>query len=398
MNKLNTVMTVASISLLVGMLGCTAPTKLVETGDYDEALELAYQRLAGKENKKEEWVRAVEAGFAKANQRDEAEIARLTQYGRAEDWERIYQLYRQIDRRQQRLQPLLPLVSKEGYRAEFDLINTAPGEQEAREQAANFLYTRAEARLADTRRTGDKQLARRAYDDLERIKVYFQTYRQLEVLLREAQELGTTLILVETRNLAPVVLPQGLEQELLGSSFRDLNTDWRVFHGQRQAEVAYDFTIRLVLQELVVSPEQLRERAYVDQKEIEDGFDYVLDERGNVRKDTAGNDIKIPRKVTIAAQVLQVQQLKQAALRGRLELVDGRRGTVIETRPVAAESVFEHFAATFQGDKRALSEVSRKQIGNQPAPFPPDATMLLEAARRLRPQVIDYLRRSAFTS
>jgi hypothetical protein len=98
--------------------------------------------------------------------------------------------------------------------------------------------------------------------------------------------------------------------------------------------------------------------------------------------------------VKIQAFINEVYQNKVAAVRGRLTFFDYRTNSFLETRPLNAESVFENYAATFRGDQRAISDQSRQRIGNRPLPFPDNATMLLEAARRLRPMIIDNLKRS----
>jgi len=379
---------------MVLIVGCVSPNKLVETGNYDAALSVAINRLAGKDKKKEIYVRALETAFSKVTYSDLDEIDRLKRNGRPEDWPQIYDLYMRLRRRQQQIQPLLPLVSKEGYQAQFSLTQTADLEQEAKEKSAEFFYTRAQNQLEQARKYGDKTAARRAYDDFNRTSTYFDNYRDRTALMREAEFLGTTFILVNVENRAPVILPAGLEQELLSISFRDLNDRWRVFHAARQNDLNYDFKITMELQDLFVSPEAVKEREYIDQKEVQDGFNYVLDAKGNVRKDTAGNDIKVPRMVKIQAFVNEVYQNKVAAVRGRLTFFDYHSNSFLETRPLNAESVFENYAATFRGDQRALCDQSRQRIGNRPLPFPDNATMLLEAARRLRPMIIDNLKRS----
>jgi hypothetical protein len=336
----------------------------------------------------------LETAFSKATFSDLDVIDRLKMAGRAEDWPQIYELYTRIRRRQEQVQPLLPLVGKNGYRAQVSLTHTADLEQEAREKSADFYYSRALNQLDQGRKYGDKTAARRAYDDLNRTANYFNQYRDREALLREAQSLGTTFILVNVENRAPVILPAGLEQELLSLSFRDLNDKWRIFHAARQSELNYDYKITMELQDLAVSPEALKERDYIDEKEIQEGFNYVLDSKGNVRKDTAGNDIKTPKFVKIRAFITEVYQNKAAALRGRLTFFDYHANAFLESRPLNAESIFENYASTFRGDQRAMCDQSRQRIGNRPLPFPDNATMLLEAARRLRPMIIDNLKRS----
>ena len=125
----------------------------------------------------------------------------------------------------------------------------------------------------------------------------------------------------------------------------------------------------------------------MDDKEIEDGWDYVLDSNGNVLKDTLGNDVKIPRKVIIKARVLETFQQKEARVAGVLEFYDNHTKEVIRRENITADAIFENYASTFQGDRRALSADSKKRIGNRPLPFPTDVDLLLNAADALNPTI-----------
>jgi hypothetical protein len=143
-----------------------------------------------------------------------------------------------------------------------------------------------------------------------------------------------------------------------------------------------------------VSPDLIKEREYVDDKTIEDGWEYVLDKNGNVMKDSSGNDIKIPKKVLIKARVFETYQRKAAHVGGLLEFYDNREREVIYTEPLAVDAIFENYAARYDGDKRALTEESKKKIGNRPAPFPPGENLILQAADLLKPVVKDKIARS----
>jgi hypothetical protein len=135
----------------------------------------------------------------------------------------------------------------------------------------------------------------------------------------------------------------------------------------------------------------------MDEKEIQDGFDYVLDSRGNVMKDSLGNDLKTPRYVRIHANIIEVYQSKAVRLAGTLQFFDGYRNTLLDTRPVGTEVLFENYASTFSGDKRALSDESCRRIGNRPMPFPSDEDLLAQAAERLKPVIRDELRNNRST-
>jgi hypothetical protein len=113
-----------------------------------------------------------------------------------------------------------------------------------------------------------------------------------------------------------------------------------------------------------------------------------------VLKDSLGNDIKVPRKVIVRADVLEVFQTKAARLSGLVEIYDAIRGTRLDSKPLSTEILFENYASTFKGDRRALSEESKRRIGNAPMPFPRNEDMLVQAAERLKPNLKEELRRS----
>ncbi|MCB9288621.1 MAG: hypothetical protein H6560_15035, partial [Lewinellaceae bacterium] len=61
----------AAVGLLAifALSSCTSPQKLLESGNYDQAVYLAVKRLSGKKNKKDKYVLALEEAFEKANER-----------------------------------------------------------------------------------------------------------------------------------------------------------------------------------------------------------------------------------------------------------------------------------------------------------------------------------------
>lgn len=386
----NNLATTAVLALFAA--ACASPVKLAEIGDYDQALERSVSRLAGKDRKNEELVRTVEFAFEKATTRDMDQVEALRNENRADAWPRIYDIYQRIQRRQNLVNPLIPLVDRRGYKASFRFVRVEGLLTEARENAATYHYNRGVDLLSEARRTKDKTPARRAYEELDRIREYYSNYRDRDALQREAQHLGTTFVLVDIENRAPVILPIGFDRELSETSFRDLNDRWRVFHSSRQSGIDYDIKATLMLRDVQVSPGTHRERQYKEQTQIQDGWVYEYDTRGNVKKDTAGNDIKYPNKINVKAQVIEVYQQKAARLSAQLELFDLRSGSVIDSRPLGAEAFWENYAATFRGDERALSKETLSRIGNRPGNFPDDAWMILDAARRLRPVVVDQLR------
>jgi hypothetical protein len=136
--------------------------------------------------------------------------------------------------------------------------------------------------------------------------------------MSQARVLGTTHVLLTVENSAPVVLPQSFERELTSMGVRDLNDEWTAFYSKAPENIDIDYRVIMRITQIDNTPALVREREYEDVKEIQDGFEYVLDQNGNVMRDTAGNDIKVPRKVLVRANVLESYQHKAAKVAGRL--------------------------------------------------------------------------------
>ena len=379
--------------LLMTFISCTSIEKLVDSGQYDKAIYISTNKLSGAKVKKVEYVKGLETAFKKATDRDMAFVEKLKNEGNPESWETILSVYATISNRQESIRPLLPLTDENGKKANFLFVNTNDLEKEAKEQTINFLYSSAKDFLQEARSTKDRIPARKAYDALLRLKNYSARFMDVPQLEREARELGTTKILVNVQNYSQAVFPAGLEDEILRLGFRDLDREWQKFDAYPERNREYDLGITLILSNVQVSPGSVSEKSFSEKKEIPDGFQYLLDEKGNVKKDTAGNDFKLPKNKVIEAQILEVFQSKSAGLSGRLEVIDLHTKGVRESRDINAVAIFENRAASFKGDERALTEDTKKRLGNRPAVFPTDAILLLEAARKLRPLVISELRK-----
>ncbi len=379
--------------LLVTSFSCTSIEKLVDSGQYDKAIYFSTNKLSGAKVNKAEYVKGLETAFKKATDRDMAFVEKLKNEGNPESWETILSVYATISNRQESIRPLLPLTDENGKKANFLFVNTNDLEKEAKEQTINFLYSSAKDFLQEARSTKDRIPARKAYDALLRLKNYSSRFMDVPQLEREARELGITKILVNVQNYSQAVFPAGLEDEILRLGFRDLDREWQKFDAYPERNREYDLGITLILSNVQVSPGAVSEKSFSEKKDIPDGFQYVLDEKGNVKKDTAGNDIKLPKNKVIEAQILEVFQSKSAGLSGRLEVVDLHTKGVRESRDINTVAIFENRAASFKGDERALTEDTKKRLGNRPAVFPTDAILLLEAARKLRPLVISELRK-----
>ncbi|MEK7254112.1 MAG: hypothetical protein AAB316_05160, partial [Bacteroidota bacterium] len=327
-------------SLLATLLftACNTGMKMLEQGQFDQAIHLSVKKLSGKKKKKERHVATLEEAFARATTADMRKIEALKKEGREENWVKINDLHRTIRHRQELIEPLLPLYDEHGKKAEFRFVKVEDLEIESKDRAADFYYAEGKRKLAEAER-GDKQAARDAWNEFAKIERYYKNYKDEENLMRRAKELGTVHVLFKMENNSRAILPKDFEREIKRVSVRDLDSEWRNVHLNPESGIDYDYTVVMNLREIDVSPDLQKEREYVDDKTIEEGWEYVLDSKGNVLKDSAGNDVKIPKKVLIQARVFEVHQHKAAIVGGRLEFFDNRRNEVVQTEPLSVEAI-----------------------------------------------------------
>lgn len=381
-----------SLIALFLVSSCTTAKKFTESGDYDSAIDLCLRKLRGKDKKQLEYVQGLELAFKKAQERDLAAIDQLIAENRPENWKRIHEIHQQIRSRQDKVRPLVPLRASKGYEARFTFVDIGRMENESRTKAAEYLYSEAQ-RLISVAERGDKLAARKANDLLLELgRRYYRDYKDKAELLVKARNLGTSYVLVEIKNSSVRILPSDFSERLLAISKRELDTEWKEYFFDARPGEQFDYKAVFKVRDIDISPERVNERAYDDEKRIEDGWEYVLDKRGNVMKDSLGNDIKRTKYATVRAQVLEVHQTKAARVSAYVEIHDLQRSTLIDTREMVTEILFENYAATFRGDERALSKDSRQRIGNSPVPFPRDEDMIMQAAERLKPNLVEELR------
>jgi hypothetical protein len=384
---------ILAITFLLLFTSCVSVRETIESGNFDRAIDIAVSKLKGKKNKKEEYVRGLELAFIKANTRDLNTIDNLTAENNPRHWEHINDLYKNIQKRQSKIYPLLPLVSKNGHRAEFNFVDAAVLERDSRQKAADYAYNSA-LELLKKGENGDRVAARKAYSEFKRLKNQDVIFTDINQSILKAQEFGTTHIFVEMRNQSNVVLPRDFEYRMMNLSQNDLQSEWLSYHFDINNQQRFDYKVVVKLNNIDVSPERIATKEYVEEQKVEDGWEYSLDRKGNVLKDSLGNDVKKKRFSLVRANVLESYQTKAAKVGGDIEVYDFNNKSLLDKDRIVTEVVFENYASTFNGDRRALSAQTTRRIGNRILPFPSNLNMLNDAADRLKPILRDRLKLS----
>lgn len=353
---------------------CTSSRKLLEKGRYDQAIEKSVKALRKDPGDSKEF-NVLKEAYQKANYFDNDRIAYLKSEGRSDNWLEIYTLYSQLESRQNWIESLpgnLP--------ARFELVDYDEHLIDSKENAANFAYQNGIEYLE----RGDRASARLAYREFEEVQYLYGDYKDVVQLMKEARFLGTSHVLFRVENNSDVLLPRDFDYELRKISLKDLNDQWTNYDTYADTSLVYDYYIELNLDDIRISPERVYKENYTETVEIQDGLKYVFDENGNVKKDSLGNDIKVPNMITVSADVTESRQFKHGIISGSLDYIDLNTDQLLKTEDISVDAIFEHFSAVFTGNEKALSEETRKKLQSRPVPFPSDESLLLDAAELLK--------------
>lgn len=359
-------------------------TSSILSGNYDEAIRTSVQKLRKNPTKKnkESHILLLEEAFAKAVQKDTERITYLQKDGGLSTIEEIYQLYKSLRRRQERVRPLLPLrLQKEARDAVFEIKNYDQELITSKRALTNQLYDQVVANLATA---NSKEDYRHVFRDLEHLDDLAPNHKNVAQLLEEAHIKGTDYIEVALYNDSDILLPRRLQDDLLDFSTYDLNDFWKVYHSIPQQGINYDYVMDVSLREINVSPERFREKELQKEKEIKDGTEYLLDDDGNVVKDEDGKKIKVDKFITVRCNYYEVLQTKAVNIIGQVRYTSQNTGQVIESFPLASEFIFEHYFATFDGDKRALDNDLLRYTRNREIPFPSNEQMVYDVGEDLK--------------
>ncbi len=382
------------ILAIITLGSCNTLERKLESGQYDQTVIRAARKLAGDKTKKTKHVKILEEAFAKVTAQDLATAKSYEERG-GRAYLKAIDVYDGIADRQALIIPFLPLVSKDGYRAEFNLVETRGLIANARREVGKYYYSIGMHQL-ERGRAGDKEEARIAHQSLNKAKYYQNNHSQIDAMIAEAYELGLTHIYVNLRNEAPVIMPARFEDEILSVSVRDINDKWKRFYLNPPGGKAMDINATLIVSEIHVSPERELIREYHESKEIKDGWKYKTGKNGKRLKDSLGNFIKIDKYRRVDANIVEMTREKMATVDGMMRYTDARNGEVLRMKPITVHNNFANATCRYYGDRRALSSSTLKRIGTQLLPFPTDHDMTLLAAHEMKLALKDDLALSRY--
>ena len=377
-----------SLSILVACGGKKQVEAAVNSGNYDQAITTALNKLKTNKNKKRkyDYVLMLQDAYYKVVERDLNNIKHLKKDKNPELYRDIYETYIDLDGRQEAIKPVLPLFVN-GKNILFKFNDYSNDIVQSRETVSDYFYEKG----LDLLELEDKSQIREAYNVLSYIEAINPNYELTRSLMKEAHERGTSYVSVTIQNRTNQIIPQRLEDDLLNFDTYGLNQFWTVYHSQPNKEVTYDYAMQLQLKQINISPERIKEREFIREKDVADGWEYELDSNGNVVKDTLGNDIKIDKIIRVRARYNEFTQIKSTQVIADVVYLDIKTKQLLDTFTIDSEFVFENLFARMRGDKRALESEDRKILNNRRVPFPSNEQMVYDTGEDLKLKLKDII-------
>lgn len=375
--------------------GVKQTQSMLSEGDYDGAINRALEGLRSNKNAKgkQDYVYLLEEAFAKAKERDIRTIELLVKDANPSKLEKVYNTYLQLNNRQERIRPLLPLrLIKENRNAIFPFDDYSDQIVSSKNALAKFLYDNSKALMT----TNNKLNFRRAFDDFAYLQTLSPNFKDVSKLMDEAQFKGTDFVNVYTKNETNMVIPVRLQTDLLDFSTLGLDDKWTVYHSNRQKGVTYDYGLIVNFRDIKISPEQIKERQFIKEKQIKDGVKNLVDANGRVVRDSLGKPIKVDNFRTIKINIYEFTQFKACQVAAKVDYIDFKTNQLMDSFPISSEFVFQNIYANYNGDRRACDENYFQYFDRKAVPFPSNEQMVYDTGEDLKAKLKNIITRNKF--
>jgi hypothetical protein len=374
------------IILILLSAGCGSSKKQFQKGNYDAAIEKAVKQLR-KDPGDVSQIEIMTQSYKIANEQDNEKVRFLKMEGRPDSWDEIYLVYKALSDRQSLVRTVAP-QNLNGRPVEFPYVDYMTEMVASKRKAADFYYTHG----TELMKSGLKESYRQAFAEFVRAKQYVGDYDGIDTKIQDAKFLGTSRVLVSIENSSILKFPKEFEQDLLALDLPALNSDWVEYYMQKpNNKTQYDYFINVNVKIVTVSNDQTVQRDSVIKRDVEDGFTYTFDKKGNVMKDSLGNDIKLKKYKTLQCALVESVQSKACRIEGDVEVIQANPEKVVKKDPIGAQSNFEHISSRAFGDIQALNSIQLERTKTNPVPFPTDIEMVVRCSETLKMAIRDAI-------
>jgi hypothetical protein len=358
--------------LLLTLSSCLSPEKLLEKGRVDDALKRSLSLLSNGKVKTSNVVALEEATYIIA-QRDEAQVQYWLGQRDSSLWPLVYEYALLVDGQQEEVRQVEKRLKAEGYRPRLTYYPAKEMITRARGASAYYYYGTVQRMLPDAR-SGDRMVARAAFDSIQLCRQYIPDFKNAAELEEELFDLGLTHILIRPRAGHPDT-EWMRDIMLLEQDFPQQN-GWGVLHHTPPQQAELHYLLDYYITDYYVSWDEEEVSTCENTEEVEDGV-IIVEEWDE--EDSCYVKVEKPVIIEVTVRVTEVEQSKYAKVQLRWQLRRLEDESVLYEDNLRGWEEWSNEYDVVSGDVRAL-DLCCDDDGGYPAAYPSNGAMLEGAA------------------
>jgi len=359
---------------IVFLISCTSTNKMIKRGEYDAAVKVLVSKLEKHPNRKKA-THQLDVAYHLASSKESNYIRNLKLSGQPGIWREVYETYKSLAVRQERVRGLDVEVRK---KIEFVPENYGNDLDESLEKTCAYYYALAQNKL----NSGNLDEHPAAFQYLLEINKLNPEYKDVPELLAKFEKVEPLYVYFRVENKYPNELPAAMERALNSIDLSDFDEAGYRFLQEKPKKSAFQYYAEVKIFDVMISPEKTEEVFYTESADIQDGIAYKVDDNGEFITDSLGNKFEIPKYKTIACHVTESNQRKSMLVGGTIEILEKATGDKVAETEVVGETKFNHRSAVFDGDLNALSSESYELVGSRMIEYPSDGAMMNKATEK----------------
>ena len=364
--------------------GCYSAQSSYTKGNYDKAIQLAARKLRKKPDD-QKMIDILANSWEISNRTDKSTLNNQLSASNP-DWEGLYATYKRLDDRQKVVMQLPRLHSTNPQtNVDFQFEDYSTALNNAKDHAIQKLTQQGDELMS----RGDRFNARDAYNVYMKAYGYDNSNTNVKAKADQAYLMGITHVLVQITPTANLSLPANFTTQALNKTWNNLESNWLRIHNAPQNGMTYHYYSDVLINSIVVTPEQIAETSYVETQQIQDGWEYVKNGDGSVRTDSAGNKLQQPVYRTVSCTVVKYTLTKQATINGTVMIYGTDSDKKYANDPIYGTFAYNYTYGIVKGDSRALSKTSSTLVNSQPGTFPTNSDMVMGASTNFGNAIYD---------
>jgi hypothetical protein len=368
---------------IIFLFSCNSTNKLIKQGQYDTAVKKLVVKLE-KKPKKKKAVGQLDMAYNLANSKELNHIRNLKLSGQPDIWREVYETYKNLAVRQERVDGLANEVKA---KLQFAPENYRPLLDQSLNKTCDYYYALAHKKL----NSGNLDDHPKAFQYLVEINKLNPDYKDVQELLAKFERVEPLYVYFHVENKYANQLPASMQRAVNSIDLSDFDQAGFRFLKEKPKNSGFQYYAEVKIYDIMISPEKTEEIFYTESADIQDGIAYKVDENGDFIVDSLGNKFEMPKYKTIACYVTESIQHKSMLVGGTVEILERATGNKIAEKEVVGETKFSHRSAKFEGDLNALSSETYELVGTREYDYPSDNAMMNKAIEKLGRNAADIV-------